>query len=542
MGQTKDITKQGSVGNTSGDSNRVINYFGDNWTDINAIALTPLEGEIAYARNSEGTAWLPGTLLGTYYPSGLYVYDGADWVSDRNAIADQLQTSIDDIDQLQIGVALKEDAFSKNTAFNKNFGSSSGTVLEGDTTTITPTQAANILTNNGKVSFPEAPNDGTQYVRKDLAWEAVTPGAGNPFNNTVIVQSLSDLPTASGGKIVLASSTNYYIDTALLNLGTDYLECSENTVINSPSATTAVIAYSGTGAAVRGVDVGVSFAHITFSAPKVFDFTNTARDKNFILQNCIIVNQTSASTVVGCDICYLNVINYALNSGGFEFTDNTQLIFDSQNFRLSNTGTFIKINPQTYTIVSLISGYFDAPSESIALDITSTDIDSGQISTCTFKGDGTRLNGISANTTNWDIAPRANIGIAGLNTFQLTVDLQTWTHNGTYAEIPETNLLNTAEFYEPNATTILAILRASVSHDQSGKRTDVDLRNITDNLTIAGSELETVITTSDIYQEVSSSEFTITEDKAYRIRLQDFDGTGQNFAKIRSAVLEIKVF
>tara|TARA_R110002167_G_scaffold331706_1_gene538380 strand:+ start:21605 stop:22435 length:831 start_codon:yes stop_codon:yes gene_type:complete len=46
-------------------------------------------GQLAYATASQGTAWLPGTLGGTYYPAGWYVWDGADWVSDRDAIADQ---------------------------------------------------------------------------------------------------------------------------------------------------------------------------------------------------------------------------------------------------------------------------------------------------------------------------------------------------------------------------------------------------------------------------------------------------------------------
>lgn len=54
-------------------------------------------GEIAYAENSQGTPWLPGTLGGTYYPAGFYVWNGIDWVSDRNAIANQLAENIFDI-------------------------------------------------------------------------------------------------------------------------------------------------------------------------------------------------------------------------------------------------------------------------------------------------------------------------------------------------------------------------------------------------------------------------------------------------------------
>ena len=51
-------------------------------------------GDIGYARNSEGIRWLPGTIGGTYYPSGFYVWDGTNWVSDRNAIVNQLEQNV----------------------------------------------------------------------------------------------------------------------------------------------------------------------------------------------------------------------------------------------------------------------------------------------------------------------------------------------------------------------------------------------------------------------------------------------------------------
>ena len=43
-------------------------------------------------------------------------------------------------------------------------------------TGITAQQTSDITTNNAKVTFPEAPNDGTQYARKSLGWEAVAGG------------------------------------------------------------------------------------------------------------------------------------------------------------------------------------------------------------------------------------------------------------------------------------------------------------------------------------------------------------------------------
>lgn len=72
----------------------IISFKATNFTNLNAIAVNPQINDLAYVYNSEGTAWLPGTLGGTYYPAGIYLYDGAVWVSDRNAIANQIDNVI----------------------------------------------------------------------------------------------------------------------------------------------------------------------------------------------------------------------------------------------------------------------------------------------------------------------------------------------------------------------------------------------------------------------------------------------------------------
>jgi len=51
--------------------------------------------------------------------------------------------------------------------------------------------------NTAKVTFPEAPNDGTQYARKDLGWEAVATGGAVDSVNTktgVVVLTPDDIP------------------------------------------------------------------------------------------------------------------------------------------------------------------------------------------------------------------------------------------------------------------------------------------------------------------------------------------------------------
>ena len=70
----------------------------------------------------------------------------------------------------------KEDSFTKNSAFNKNFGTNSGEVLEGDTTTITTQQSNDISTNTAKVSA-----DGSINTHSDVDTSTTAPQTGDYF-------------------------------------------------------------------------------------------------------------------------------------------------------------------------------------------------------------------------------------------------------------------------------------------------------------------------------------------------------------------------
>lgn len=78
------------------------------YSDLNPGALV---GEIAYVNQSQGTQWLPGTVGGTYYPSGWYLWTGEEWVSDRDGIVEQIQFNID-------GIVDKADAIHTHTKAN----------------------------------------------------------------------------------------------------------------------------------------------------------------------------------------------------------------------------------------------------------------------------------------------------------------------------------------------------------------------------------------------------------------------------------------
>lgn len=68
-------------------------FIVDNYTELQGV--TPTTGDFAYVKNSQGTAWLPGSLGGTYYAKGIYYYLGSEWtyVGEFPINATQLEVS-----------------------------------------------------------------------------------------------------------------------------------------------------------------------------------------------------------------------------------------------------------------------------------------------------------------------------------------------------------------------------------------------------------------------------------------------------------------
>lgn len=58
-------------------------------------------GDLSFVEQAQGTSWLPNTLGGTYYPSGWYVWNGSEWIADKNAVAVQLETSVLNISSIE---------------------------------------------------------------------------------------------------------------------------------------------------------------------------------------------------------------------------------------------------------------------------------------------------------------------------------------------------------------------------------------------------------------------------------------------------------
>ena len=71
-----------------------IKYNVLNYNDLLLVTPSPSLYDLAYVRQPQGIQWLPGSLGGTYYSKGLYMFDGVNWVEDDTDMLQALNTLV----------------------------------------------------------------------------------------------------------------------------------------------------------------------------------------------------------------------------------------------------------------------------------------------------------------------------------------------------------------------------------------------------------------------------------------------------------------
>lgn len=175
------------------------------------------------------------------------------------------------------------------------------------------------------------------------------------------INSLDDLPAASGGKIDLLAGYHYDWN-AIVNIGTDYINIPAGTSVSfkGKSANTAGILYTGTGGAIRTVDSNLTIENFQVVTPtaggKAFDFQNAARDKNIFLNKCNIGGQDTLSMIDGFNVQYIGTVNFGSTSNGIQVKNGRYLYLKDLGFDATNTGTFIDIPSGSYEAGQIVGG------------------------------------------------------------------------------------------------------------------------------------------------------------------------------------------
>ena len=80
---------------------------------------------------------------------------------------------------LIVNTTLNQAVIYVNGTFKQASLENTDDIPEGANKFATSADLSAITANTEKVSFPEAPNDGKQYARKDLVWDEITGGSGS---------------------------------------------------------------------------------------------------------------------------------------------------------------------------------------------------------------------------------------------------------------------------------------------------------------------------------------------------------------------------
>ncbi|HIB36480.1 hypothetical protein [Mesonia sp.] len=208
----------------------------------------------------------------------------------------------------------------------------------------------------------------------------------NSRENYVIVKSVDDFPTASGGTITLDENTLYEVNGLIstsnsINVNGAYLigKDTNEDIIN----------YTGSGALFTGA-TNASFRNITFNNSGTGDLFNlSASVSNSLIAQSVIVNGfNSIGTVSTYGLVFFNVMQFVNNTDGITYNNIGNLLLNNMGWQSSNSGTFETFTG-TFSFVQKVSGFTTVPSGATGFDVSSNPtVTNGTMKGVVFAGAG----------------------------------------------------------------------------------------------------------------------------------------------------------
>jgi hypothetical protein len=260
--------------------------------------------------------------------------------------------------------------------------------------------------------------DGSRYLRDDGYWTSLS--AAIASGNIVFVASKSDLPTASGGVINLASNITYFI-TAIVDLTGDRIVAGQNTVILGASSENCYLKSTGLSSSTALITsvYSLPIRNISFTHDKVFDLDG---DGVTTALDWFGINFVDCATV-GTIKDYSNFVmgdSAFLNASGLTFDGTIGTIaFGNCLFDCSTGGTAITL-ASTLTVsrrFRIIYSSFVTLSGETSINVSNSATISDEryiLDTVNFSGGGTYILGVNQ-TSNKTLFTNC-VGIANTTT------------------------------------------------------------------------------------------------------------------------------
>ena len=237
--------------------------------------------------------------------------------------------------------------------------------------------------------------------------EIVISVSGTPATTkTVIVNTLSDLPSPVGSVITLADDTEYFFNNDV-SVGANDIVLGNNCVIAAADSSVIMLSGTGSGTFITSTDVTSRIGRITLEYPNgaMFDVTDSTGTKIFQLIDMTI---SSADTLgdVGGHAAYQfnNVAFFSIATGGFDFTGSTNILFALACLVEMTDGSFFDFGAATIDSMNMDGCVFTLTAASSHAITATGSTNIGSIATmtnCRTSGSGTLLDGVATTDDKW---------------------------------------------------------------------------------------------------------------------------------------------
>lgn len=236
------------------------------------------------------------------------------------------------------------------------------------------------------------------------------------LSNTVLVNSMSDFPTAVAGVITLEDDTEYFIAGSLSTANRFVL--GDNTFVHGADSSVASLTYTGTGTMFTSVNGSNKISQLTLTCAtgKIFDVS--ASTSGFVFQlidstitACATVGTINAMTAVQItDVSFENII-----SGGTNFIGANSIFLSTRCLWTIAAGTLWGLGTATFSSgFSVVDSFVTINGSSKMLDgqTGSANIGTGALGSVVnirISGAGTPLTNINTDDARWQFLANDDI-------------------------------------------------------------------------------------------------------------------------------------
>lgn len=233
---------------------------------------------------------------------------------------------------------------------------------------------------------------------------------------TVVVNSISDFPTAVAGVITLQDDTEYAIRNDITT--SDRFVLGGNTVIDGSDNLVINLTYTGAGIMFTSLNQSWAMKNITLTCASgtFIDFDGTSAEI-FQLQNCRIIADI-LGTIDDFAGIHFDDTQFTVTTDGLLFGGTNGVILLEANLGVIDAGTLYDLGTATFSGFSVTDAFVTLNGTSVFLDGTASSANItinnlGSVHNCRFFGAGTPLQTISISDVRWVFA--LNDGISDTN-------------------------------------------------------------------------------------------------------------------------------